>query len=461
MKSVFYTLLLVAFPFLCFAQPVYTSNDYGGVGTALTFSGAAIDSVFINNELSVEGENVNWDFGQLAIVDQFTVAVESKDQSGYQAGFITTCIAQGGGFQECNRIWNEDVQYAIPVNANLNGFTDGGGLEDLKLFRNLEDNLLTEAIIGITVMDFPLAFAYEQYDTILQFPLEYQSQFSGPSAYDLDFSSFGAPFAYFHNQNRASKVDSYGKLMTPYGSFDDCLRLKTKIDYLDTIFANGQNIPIPRTEYVYEWFHSDFEAPLLEIRGQETPLPGPLRITSIQFIDTLRCLQPIPLFTVDTTSKVLVNGEAEFSFFNRSRLGSDYRWDFGDGTTSMEQSPVHIYTQEGTYQVFLTVCNTICDPLLCDQFMIEVEVTSGSTNSIELEPSVFEVRYDASSDLIRIQLDRAEGDLLLFDATGRLLIQREIQEIEFVQDTYLMPSGVYFVIWRNEQGYMRSEMFLK
>src|SRR5512133_3924107 len=34
-----------------------------------------------------------------------------------------------------------------------------------------------------------------------------------------------------------------------------------------------------------------------------------------------------------------------------------YEWDFGDGTTSSEQNPVHIYLQRGTYTVSLSVKN--------------------------------------------------------------------------------------------------------
>jgi PKD repeat protein len=35
-----------------------------------------------------------------------------------------------------------------------------------------------------------------------------------------------------------------------------------------------------------------------------------------------------------------------------------WAWDFGDGTTSTEQNPVHIYQQEGVYDVILTVSNS-------------------------------------------------------------------------------------------------------
>lgn len=46
------------------------------------------------------------------------------------------------------------------------------------------------------------------------------------------------------------------------------------------------------------------------------------------------------------------------SFSDRSDLdkkAATYEWDFGDGTTSMEENPVHVYTAPGVYTVSLTL----------------------------------------------------------------------------------------------------------
>jgi PKD repeat protein/Zn-dependent protease len=55
-------------------------------------------------------------------------------------------------------------------------------------------------------------------------------------------------------------------------------------------------------------------------------------------------------------------GTAPFrvSFFDRSEgtLPLGYLWNFGDGTTSREQNPTHIYARNGEYKVTLTVTNS-------------------------------------------------------------------------------------------------------
>ena len=47
----------------------------------------------------------------------------------------------------------------------------------------------------------------------------------------------------------------------------------------------------------------------------------------------------------------------EVSFINNSQNAVSYSWDFGDGQTSTESSPTHIYAEEGEYQVVLTATN--------------------------------------------------------------------------------------------------------
>ena len=56
------------------------------------------------------------------------------------------------------------------------------------------------------------------------------------------------------------------------------------------------------------------------------------------------------------------------------RMINTWDWDFGDGTKSVEQNPVHTYEESGTYLVSLTVIDknnldkynqSLMKPLLC------------------------------------------------------------------------------------------------
>lgn len=60
-------------------------------------------------------------------------------------------------------------------------------------------------------------------------------------------------------------------------------------------------------------------------------------------------------------SASIITGPADLVvFFKDLSLGepTSWSWDFGDGYTSSEQNPIHIYTEAGTYTVTLTVSNS-------------------------------------------------------------------------------------------------------
>lgn len=64
------------------------------------------------------------------------------------------------------------------------------------------------------------------------------------------------------------------------------------------------------------------------------------------------------VLSVDFTSDITEGCESltEVNFFNQSSIyATDWFWDFGDGTTSVEENPVHIYTNPGEYDVSLKV----------------------------------------------------------------------------------------------------------
>jgi len=52
---------------------------------------------------------------------------------------------------------------------------------------------------------------------------------------------------------------------------------------------------------------------------------------------------------------------------------TSWSWDFGDGTTSTEQNPVHSFAQEGDYQVCLTITDTVndCESTYCEEIVVE------------------------------------------------------------------------------------------
>ncbi len=55
---------------------------------------------------------------------------------------------------------------------------------------------------------------------------------------------------------------------------------------------------------------------------------------------------------------------------------TSWSWDFGDGTTSTEQNPMHTFSDYGTYFVCLTIANDSCTDTFCDSVYV-IEWPSG------------------------------------------------------------------------------------
>lgn len=73
-----------------------------------------------------------------------------------------------------------------------------------------------------------------------------------------------------------------------------------------------------------------------------------------QLRTALFLIEPQALLPVaDFTSAVSTTNTLEYTFSNKSTNGLSYSWDFGDGTTSEEKNPVHVYAQAGSYTVTL------------------------------------------------------------------------------------------------------------
>jgi len=79
---------------------------------------------------------------------------------------------------------------------------------------------------------------------------------------------------------------------------------------------------------------------------------------TVQKSFTVSNLPVSALFTVSDTS--FCNMPATVSFLNQSINATSYQWNFGDGNTSTDISPVHVYQNIGQYNVSLTADAGAC-----------------------------------------------------------------------------------------------------
>ncbi len=143
----------------------------------------------------------------------------------------------------------------------------------------------------------------------------------------------------------------------------------------------------------------------------------------------------------------------EVSFNNLSQYASAWFWDFGDSATSTDFSPVHTYTDGGTYWVRLFSSNSC--KMAADSLPL---VLSVGTNTLQQPDNLRLVPNPTGGDF-RLEIrgtatERLRFDLL--DATGRvvqdgdILVSPGLTVAPFTQLN--LPKGRYSLRLRGEQG---------
>lgn len=146
----------------------------------------------------------------------------------------------------------------------------------------------------------------------------------------------------------------------------DCVLTEVVIDA--TLSSNGP-------EYVAEWTTSDGNI----VSGENSLSPvvnasGSYTLTITNANNGCQAEQSV------SVSDNIVLPETDFSYavdtlsvkFSDATAGdpTDWLWDFGDGNTSSEQNPQHIYTSPGKYTVCLTVTNICGDDSNCSEVQV-------------------------------------------------------------------------------------------
>ncbi|MCB9338876.1 MAG: PKD domain-containing protein [Lewinellaceae bacterium] len=133
-----------------------------------------------------------------------------------------------------------------------------------------------------------------------------------------------------------------------------------------------------------------------------------------------------------------------------------WAWDFGDGSTSQDTSPVHTFPGGGTYEVCLTVSNPYSSDTFCKVLQLGPSATEGRPVP-QVEVSVFPNPAQSFTNV------RLGGDYLprnarltLYAATGHLVHSQHVTAGWGVVPLEGLASGIYFWEVRDEGRLMES-----
>ncbi len=101
-----------------------------------------------------------------------------------------------------------------------------------------------------------------------------------------------------------------------------------------------------------------------------------------------------------------------FSFNNTSVGGTQYLWNFGDGSTSTSSNPNHTYTLPGTYTVCLLISNpnTLCQASYCDTLVVGSSVNCTAYFTYQQASASGAVYFAGSSNQNSVSYTWSFGD---------------------------------------------------
>jgi PKD repeat protein len=184
---------------------------------------------------------------------------------------------------------------------------------------------------------------------------------------------------------------------------------------------------------------------------------------------TIVTVYPRPVARFEIAPEKAILPKDEIHFYNYSTDASQYRWDFGDGSTSSLAEPQHWYTKFANYNVRLIVTSDYG----CSDSLAVMNAFSGSEYFIEL-PNAFIPNtlgptggyYSAKSDEAAqvfhpIFSGVSDYQLKIFSKFGILIF--ESNDINIGWDGYfrgqLSDPGVY--IWKVRGNFRNGEQFIK
>ena len=143
----------------------------------------------------------------------------------------------------------------------------------------------------------------------------------------------------------------------------------------------------------------------------------------------------LPAITASFDPPNLEGGTATFQ--NTSTGATSFFWDFGDGTFSEEENPMHTYSESGTYDVTLIASTE------CKQDTITATITVVLTSTTDMDDS-FLASPNPTSGMVTLT-GNVQGNYTLVNSLGAVVQSGQIQTTSHSLDLVDLPAGLYFL----------------
>jgi hypothetical protein len=232
-----------------------------------------MSNAFTAMDATLTGADYTWDYSQLAMTSQTVDTFLSISSTPFPLNLFFLASSNQATYSATSNL----NAIGIPVNGTYNFFNNSSGT-------------FSQRGIGLVLSAGAAPISFSSPDVVYKFPLHYNNLDSSTSGYTISNIPGLTGIFYGVTKTRINKVDGWGTLTTPYGTFP-VLRMQSVIHEHDSIVLDtllpGFGINLPE-QIEYKWLGAGEKIPLLQIN---TTLGLP---TSIVYRDSLRSLINVP-----------------------------------------------------------------------------------------------------------------------------------------------------------------------
>ncbi len=442
----------------------FQMNNNSDEGTAhySVFLGDAQDVTIIKNQLSkveiypmfgnliFKNNYVQSEEELFASIDIYDLDIPSQGQA-----LVTGNVFQGNGQNYPLAFYDfymeSDASFEISNNAFLNGLA----AIQLSSIGSSEVNIHHNSIYGSAQMEAPA----NQLDILFIEQLNVHNNI---------FSCMDCI-----SGNLISFINDFGIIST--------------LDFDNNVYhinAANNEIDLLSIDYSFETYHtlSDLQTAGYDINSIEADpqfydKESDLRICNESLNETVPLIEGISLDIFETERPAMttpgfyeyVDLASDFTFIQDSALVNfemiespamtSWEWNFGDGTTSTEVNPTHIFTESNTYTVTLTQHN-VCGTDIVKTEVITVSLVSGFQNIFEFDTELYpnptngQLYLDSQEEISRVQVYTIEGKLVKDFKSFSNIPTIEIPTAD-------LRNGSYLIHLTYANGHISSERFIK
>lgn len=145
-----------------------------------------------------------------------------------------------------------------------------------------------------------------------------------------------------------------------------------------------------------------------------------------------------------TPSFIFCGDSVHFFDISEAELpDGQYFWDFGDGSSSTERDPVHVYGGSGVYNVTLQVTDANCENLSLEK---ELTVFGCLQRKLDFLNAYPNPSPDGNVTLEAILNGRSSLAIEVYSPTGVRLERRVLRDVLWARESFTFErSGVYFI----------------